>query len=167
MGMTKEERRTLTIEAIIADTRDKRIAWAERALDMGAFPSPNLCTLVLLSVERIPSPWEVDDLFRRSVEELDLSTLDREEGLRQYARDVAEGIVTGAVGLVEGAYEIQAVAEALGYPDDMDPWGGFDEDSFLVIGADGRPFYYAWDYMISYIKGNADALVHKIPKKYF
>ncbi len=165
--MTKETRRTLTLEAIIADTLDERIAWAQRALDMGASPSPNLCTLALLLVERTPSPWEVDDLFQRSLKELNLSILDREQGLRQYARDVAESIVTGTVGLVEGAYEIQAVAEALDYPEDMKPWDGFDEDSFLVIGADGRPFYYAWDYMISYIKENADALLHKIPKKYF
>lgn len=34
VGMIEEDRRALIIEAIIADTRDKRIAWAERALDM-------------------------------------------------------------------------------------------------------------------------------------
>jgi hypothetical protein len=163
--MTKETRRALIIEAILADTGDKRIAWAEHTLDIGASPSPNLCTLALLSVERTPDPWEVDDLFRRSLEELELPTLDREEGLRQYARDVAEDIVSGAIEPVRGAYEIQAVAEALGYPEDMWPWGGFYEDNFLVFGADGSLLYTAWDYMISYIKESAETLLHKIPKK--
>jgi hypothetical protein len=149
--MTKEDRRALIIEAIIADTRDKRIAWAERALEMGAPPSPNLSTLFLLSVERMPNPWEVDDLFRRSLKELGLSTRDREEGLRQYARDVAEGIVTGSVEPMRGAGEIQAITEALGYPEDMEPWGGFDEDLFLAVGADGTSLYYSGDDMISYI----------------
>jgi hypothetical protein len=165
--MTKEDQRTLTIEAILAYTRDKRIAWAERALDMGASPSSNLCTLALHSVERMPNPWEVDDLFRRSVEELNLSTLDWDEGLRQYARDVAESIVSGTVEPMEGAYEIQAVAQELGYPQDMDPWGLFDEDLFLLVGADGRSLYYSGDDMIYYIESKAHALLHKIPKKHF
>jgi hypothetical protein len=165
--MTKEDRRALIIEATIADTRDKRIAWAVRALDMGVSPSPNLSTLALLSVERTPSSWEVDELFRRSLKELDLSTRDRAEGLRQYARDVAEGIVSGSVEPVRGAQEIQAVTEALGYPEDMEPWGNFDEDLFLAVGADGRSLYYSGADMIFYIKSKSDTLLHRIPKKYF
>jgi hypothetical protein len=165
--MTKEDRRTLTIEAVISDTRDKRIAWAERALEMGVFPSPNLSTLALLSQQRTPNSWEVDDLFRRSLKELGLSTQDRAEGLRQYARDVADGIVAGSVEPVRGGREIYAVVVELGYPKDMEPWGGFDEDLFFVVGTDGRSLYYCGDDMISYIKEKADALVHKIPKKYF
>ncbi len=43
--------------------RDERIAWAVHALDLGAAPSPNLCSLALFSVGRMPNPWEVDDLF--------------------------------------------------------------------------------------------------------
>ncbi len=167
MGITKEDRRALIIEAIIADTRDKRIAWAERALEMGAPPSPNLSTLFLLSVEHMLNPWEVDDLFRRSLKEINLSDVGREEGLRQYARDVAEGLVMGSVAPMRGAGEIQAVTEALGYPEDMEPWGGFDEDLFLVVGADGTSLYYSGDDMIFYIKSKEDALLHNIPKKYF
>ena len=167
VGITKEARRALIIEAIIADTRDKRIAWAVHALDMGVSPSPNLSTLALLSVERTPSSWEVDDLFRRSLKELNISTRDRELGLRQYARDVAEGIVSGNVAPVRGAHEIQAVTEALGYPEDMEPWGTFDEDLFLAVGADGRSLYYSGDDMISYIKSKVDVLLRKIPKKHF
>lgn len=115
----------------------------------------------------MPNPWEVEDLFRRSLKELNLSTRDREEGLRQYARDVAEGIVSGSVEPVRGASEIQVVTEALGYPEYMEPWGGFDEDLFLAVGADGRSLYYSGDDMISYIKSKADALLRRIPKKYF
>ena len=73
MGMTREGRRTLTIEAMTSAGRDERIAWAVHALDLGATPSPNLCSLALLSVERIPNSWEVDDLFRRSIDELGLA----------------------------------------------------------------------------------------------
>ena len=171
VAITKEVRRALIIEAIISDTRDRRIAWAERALEMGVFPSPNLSTLALLSQQRTPNSWEVEDLFRRSLKELGLSTQDREEGLRQYARDVADGIVAGSVEPVRGAREIETVVEALGYPEDMEPWGGFDEDLFLAVGADGRslyfPLYYSGDDMISYIKSKADALLQKIPKKHF
>jgi hypothetical protein len=167
MAMTKEVRRTLTTEMIIADTRDKRIAWAVRALEMGASPAPNPCTLALLSVERVPNPWEVDVLFERSIEELDLAISDREEALRQYARDVAEGVVSGYREPIAGAYELQAVAEELGYPEDMEPWGGFDEDLFLVVDADGDSLYYSGDDMISYIDEIARALLQKIPRKYF
>ena len=56
MAMTREDRRTLTIEAMTSTGRDERIAWAVHALDLGATPSPNLCSLVLLSAERIPLP---------------------------------------------------------------------------------------------------------------
>ena len=49
----------------------------------------------------------------------------------------------------------------------MVPWDGFDEDLFLVMGADGRSLYYSEDDMISYIYQNARAVPHKIPKKYF
>src|SRR5215212_7963747 len=56
MAMTREDRRTLTIEAMTSTGRDERIAWAVHALDLGASPSPNLCSLALLSAERIPLP---------------------------------------------------------------------------------------------------------------
>jgi hypothetical protein len=68
---------------------------------------------------------------------------------------------------LEGAHILHAVAGALGYPQDMAPWDGFDEDLFLVVGADERTLYYSGDDMISYIKWNARVLPHKIPKKYF
>ena len=167
MAMTREDRRTLTIEAMTSTGRDERIAWAVHALDLGAAPSPNLCTLALLSAERMPSPWEVDDLFRRSVDELGLARPAPEEYLRQHARDVAEGIVSGSVAPLEAAHVLHAIAGALGYPEDLVPWDGFDEDMFLVVGADGRSLYYSEDDMISYIYQNARALAHKIPKKYF
>jgi len=54
----------------------------------------------------------------------------------------------------------------LGYPEDLVPWDGFDEE-LLVIIADGRSRYYSGNGMISYIYHNARALPHKIPKKYF
>jgi hypothetical protein len=54
----------------------------------------------------------------------------------------------------------------LGYPEDLVPWDGFDEE-LLVIIADGRSRYYSGNGMISYIKQNARTVPHKIPKKYF
>jgi hypothetical protein len=165
--MTREDRRTLTIEAMTSSGRDERVAWAVHALDLGADPSPNLCSLALLSVERIPNPWEIDDLFRLSFDELGLARPSPEEYLRQHARDVAEGIVSGTVEPLEGAHILHAVAGALGYPEEMVPWDGFDEDLFLVVGEDGRSLYHSGEDMISYIKQNARALAHKIPKKDF
>ena len=167
MAMTREDRRTLTIEAMTSTGRDERIAWALHALDLGAVPSPSLCTLALLSAERIPNSWQVDDLFRRSVDELGLAHPSPEEYLRQHARDVAEGIAAGNVEPLEGAHILHAIAEALSYPEDLVPWDGFDEDLFLVVGADGGSLYYDGDNMISYIKQNARFVPHKIPKKYF
>jgi hypothetical protein len=167
MAMTREDRRTLTIEAMTSTGRDERIAWAVHALDLGATPSPNLCSLALFSVRRIPSSWEVDDLFRRSLDELGLARPSPEEYLRQHARDVAEGIVSGTVEPLEGAHILHAVAGSLGYPEDLVPWDGFDEDLFLGVGEDGRSLYYEGAAMISYIKQNSRALPHKIPKKYF
>jgi hypothetical protein len=164
--MTKEDRRKLIIEAMTSTGRDERIAWAVHALDLGAAPSPNLCSLALISVERMPNSWEVDNLFRRSVDELGLSRPAPEEYLRQHARDVAEDIVSGTVEPLEGAHVLHAIAEALSYPEDLVPWDGFDEDMFLGVGADGRSLYYSEDDMISYIYEKARALAHKIPKKY-
>src|SRR5215208_2736766 len=115
MTMTREDRRSLTIEAMTSTGRDERIAWAVHALDLGAAPTPSLCSLALFSVERISNPWEVDDLFRRSVDELGLARPAPEEYLRQHARDVAEGIVSGTVEPLEGAYILDAVADALRY----------------------------------------------------
>jgi len=115
----------------------------------------------------MPNPWEVDDLFRRSFDELGLARPAPEEYLRQHARDVAEGIVSGTVEPLEGAHVLHALSEALGYPEDMVPWDGFDEDLFLGVGADGRPLYYSEEDMISYVKRNARTLPHKIPKMYF
>src|SRR5215210_3619169 len=97
-------------EAMTSDGRDERIAWAVHALDLGASPSPNLCSLALISVERIPNPWEVDDLFRRSVDELGLARPSPEEYLRQHARDVAKGIVAGTVQPLEGAHVLHDIA---------------------------------------------------------
>jgi hypothetical protein len=167
MAMTREDRRTLTIEAMTSTGRDERIAWAVHALDLGAAPTPSLCSLALFSVERIPNPWQVDDLFRRSVDELGLAHPSPEEYLRQHARDVAEGIVAGNVEPLEGAHILHAIAGALGYPEDLVPWDGFDEDLFLGVGADGRSLYYSGEDMISYIYHNARAVPHKIPKQYF
>jgi hypothetical protein len=59
------------------------------------------------------------------------------------------------------------IAGALGYPEDLVPWDGFDEDLFLVVGVDGRSLYYDEDVMISYIYHHARAVRHKIPKRYF
>jgi hypothetical protein len=56
MAMTREARRKLTIEAMTSRGRDERIAWAVHALDLGTAPSPNLCSLVLFSVGRMPNP---------------------------------------------------------------------------------------------------------------
>ena len=55
MVMTGEARRKLTIEAMTSHGRDERIAWAMHALDLGAAPSPNLCSLALFSAERMPN----------------------------------------------------------------------------------------------------------------
>ena len=166
VGITKEDRRSLAIEAMLADARDKRIAWANRALDMGVSPSPNLFTLALLSVERTPSPWEVADLFRHTLEDLDLGGVRREEGLRQCARDVAENIASGVVDPVVGARQLRELAQALGYPEDMRPWDDhFFEDSFLIDFKEGELIYS--DEMPLALKREAWALLHRIPKKYF
>jgi hypothetical protein len=168
VGMTREDRRTLIIKAMTSTGRDERIAWALRALDLGATPSPNLCSLAMLSVRRIPNPWEVDDLFRRSFEELGFPRPAPEEYLRQHARDVAEEIVSGTLDPLEGARILNTVAEALDRrSQDLEPWTGFHEDLFLVMGADGRTLYYSEENMISYIERKAQTLVREIPKRYF
>jgi TPP-dependent indolepyruvate ferredoxin oxidoreductase alpha subunit len=95
----------------------------------------------MLSVRRIPSLWEVDDLFRRSFEELGLPHPVPEEYLRRHARDVAEVVVAGNLDPLEGARILNTLAEALDQSQDLAPWTGFDEDLFLVVGADGRTLY--------------------------
>jgi hypothetical protein len=115
----------------------------------------------------MPSLWEVEDLYRRSIQELGLPCPAPEEYLRQHAHDVAEGLVSGTVEPLEGARLLNSVAETLGYPKDMASWGKFDEDLFLEVDADGEPLYYSESDMISYIEREAQTLLQKIPKKYF
>jgi hypothetical protein len=75
----------------------------------------------------------------------------------------------GVVGPSGGAYDVQTAADAPpkhhASSKGIGLRGGFQEDDFLVAGTDGYPLYAARDYTISSIKGSADALAHKIPKK--
>jgi hypothetical protein len=173
VGITNEDRRKLTIDAAISAGRDQRIAWALHALELGAAPSPNLCSLALLSVERMPNPWQVDELFRGSIQELALPRPSQEECLRQHARDVAEGIVSGAVEPLEGARQLYRLAVELNYSSEMMPWVGFDEDLFVVPASNGETRLYLFlqggrsDEVIPEIERQAHTLLQKIPKEYF
>ena len=168
MPITNEDRRTLTIEATISTGLDQRIAWALHSLEVGAAPTPNLCSLALLSVERMPNPWKVDELFRGSIQELALPRPSQEECLRQHARDVAQRIVSGDVEPLEGARQLSRLAVELNYPSDMLAWVGFEEDLFVVPAPEGGTrMYYFSDEVIPEIEHQAHTLLQKIPKKYF
>ena len=122
----------------------------------------------------MPNPWKVDELFGGSIQELALARPSQEECLRQHARDVAEGIVSGDVEPLEGARQLYRLAVRLNYPSDMMAWVGFDEDLLDAVPAsDGETRMYFFlqggrsDEVIPEIEHQAHTLLQKVPKEYF
>lgn len=95
---------------------DDAIEWAVLALEAG-FDSPNV--LMLAASERPANWFETERYFRAALAEVGVPWPDRDQALRDHARDVAASVVDGSVDPEHGVQRLARYAVALDYPDDM------------------------------------------------
>ena len=98
----------------------------------GGADSESLRILAGLSLDEQPDPREVDKFFHRSLEELAWWPLRHEELLRQRARDLCEGYLSGRLSPVRLTSEMSRMAIDLDYPSDLSTWVGLDDDWGLI-----------------------------------
>ena len=82
---------------------------------------------ILSSLGKSTSPSEVEDYFNRSLHDLGLTMPDRRQCLVEYARGVAQQIVSGDVSPLDGCGQIYRVVRALDFPHEMIAWLFLDE----------------------------------------
>jgi hypothetical protein len=128
----RETRRDLAIEAACAGGYGDRISWAMHVLEGGA-DSESPRVLASLTLENLPNPWEVDSLFRRSLNEMGWPPLRRKELLRQRARDLCEDFLSGRLPPRRLTHELYHTAVDLDYPTDLSAWVELD-DCWTLIG---------------------------------
>lgn len=160
--MDRETRRALILEAAVSSrsTFENRIEWASHALEVGA-DSESLRVLASLSLEERPDPHEVDKYFRRSLEDLAWWPLRCEMLLRQHARDLCEGFLSGRLSPERLTHEMHQMAVDLDYPGDLSYWIGLD-DGWSLIGF----WHPTRGALVDAIRQEARALVEATPKKF-
>lgn len=82
---------------------------------------------ILASLQKPLYSSEVDDYFYRSLNELGWTMPEEQECLFQYARQVAQQILSNDLPPLEGCRKIYRIADALVYPDDLIAWFYLDE----------------------------------------
>ena len=111
-----EARRIIADDYTGRSVTDDAIRWAVLALEAG-FDSPNV--LMLAASERPANWFETERYFRAALAEVGVPWPDRDQALRDYARDVAASVVDGSVDPERGVQRLAQYAIALDYPDDM------------------------------------------------
>ena len=96
---------------------------------------------ILASLRNISSLYEVEDYFKRCFKDLNLTMPDRRECLFQYARGVAQRILSGEFSPLYGCSLIYGVVRELGFPGEMISWvflddGMHPENLRELVGAD-------------------------------
>lgn len=82
---------------------------------------------ILASLRNAASPSEVEDYFNRCLKDLGLTMPDRRECLFEYARGLAQQIVSGDLAPLDGCRQIYRIVRELGFPGEMIPWVYLDE----------------------------------------
>ena len=82
---------------------------------------------ILASLQKPLYSSEVDDYFYRSLNELGWTMTEERECLFQYARQVAQQILSNELPPREGCRKIYRIGDALGYPGDLIAWLYLDE----------------------------------------
>ncbi len=103
---------------------DDYVDWAIACLEDG-FDSKNL--RMLAATEKPFYPSEIEDRFRRSLNELGWSYPSRKESLLSYAKKLAGEIVTGNLYPPVGCNQIFKIALALEYPIELTEWIYLDD----------------------------------------
>jgi len=95
------------------------VHWAISMLEKGH----TSYSLKILSSLREPlNIFEVDDYFRRTLDELQLPEPSFEECADFYIKDLSKKILENNDDILDLAYEIFKVASSLGYPEELQEW---------------------------------------------
>jgi hypothetical protein len=105
-------------------THEDYVDWAVACLD-AELDTKNI--RILASLRNASSPSEVEDYFNRCLNDLGLTMPDSEECLMEYARGVAQQILSVDILPLDGCRKIYDIAAALGFPGDMIAWLYLDE----------------------------------------
>src|SRR5262249_40999699 len=105
-------------------TYEDYIDWAVKCLESG-IDSKNI--RILAALQRPLYSSEVEDYFKKSLNDLGWKLPSRRECLLAYARSLAEQILSGDISPLDGCSKIYKVVVALQYPREMMSWVYLDE----------------------------------------
>lgn len=100
-------------------TYEDYVDWAVGCLEAD-IDSKNI--RILASLRKPLYSSEVDEYFKRSLNDLGWTPYEREECLLEYARAVAQQILSAATTPAEGCGKIYRVVVALEYPRELEAW---------------------------------------------
>ena len=100
-------------------TCEDYVDWAMACLEAD-IDSKNI--RILASLQKPLYPSEVDDYFYRSLNDLGWTMPEERESLLQYARLLAQQIVSDDLPPVEGCRKMYDIVVALEYPSELIPW---------------------------------------------
>jgi hypothetical protein len=106
-------------------TSEDYVRWAVACLESD-MDSKNI--RILASLQKPLYSSEVDHYFRLCLKDLGWTMPERRECLLNYARDLAQQIVSGDLSPEDGCRKIYRIASALNYPQELMPWVYFDEN---------------------------------------
>ncbi len=106
-------------------TSEEYVRWAVACLESG-MDSKNI--RILASLQKPLYSSEVDFYFTRSLQDLGWTMPGRRECLFNYARDLAQQIVSDDVSPRDGCRKIYLIASALQYPKELMAWVYFDDN---------------------------------------
>ena len=126
----------------------------------GGADSGSLRVLAGLALEKLPNPWEVDALFESSLRELGWAKPQREELLRQRARDLCEDYLSGQLPARRLTHQLARFAVDLDYPADLSAWVGL-EDCWSLIGL----YHRDEGELVEEVRQEARTFIAATPKK--
>ena len=106
-------------------TSEDYVRWAVACLESD-LDSKNI--RILASLQKPLYSSEVDFYFKRCLQDLRWAMPERRECLLNYARDLAQQILSGDLSPQDGCKKIYRVALALNYPKELTEWVYFDDN---------------------------------------
>lgn len=106
-------------------TSEDYVRWAVACLESD-LDSKNI--RILASLQKPLYSSEVDVYFKRCLQDLGWTMPEPRECLLNYARDVAQQIVTSELSPLDGCTKIYGIARALNYPQELMVWVYLDEN---------------------------------------
>ena len=129
--MNSETNKLLAERHMGLATSEDYVRWAVACLESDV-DSKNI--RILASLQKPLYSSEVDDYFNRCMEDLGWTMPEPRECLLQYARNVAQQILSNDLSPLDGCSKIFHIAAALNLPRELSPWiylyEGFDPSTY-------------------------------------